>query len=696
MLSLIRRLALLALVLSSCRCEEDVVTRICVSDAECAEGLFCDGGICRPGKRICVKGLFEEDCDRCSDHDQCPEGSRCPRSGLCIPPQCDVDTDCEQICSDDVNSLKVCVVQPDSGWRNCEEFSCGADQECADRFIDVPDGLTPVCVARGCRCRNPCGGDCPSGTVCCGEEANEDYGQCITEPEACSQAGCGLGFEAQQVDPGLWSISQCLTRDEICDCIELPALPLGDVGIHSDLAAVEGRAVIAAYNSLYGDLMLGVGDSQEMHWQFVDGVPAPTPANVTGGPSGPRSGISEKGPDVGRYPAVAIGRDETIHLVYQDVDQGRVVYARSLCGLGCDAGAICSAAGLCQLEEQGCEPSCLPGQACMEGQCLARAGRNRFHFLTLDDRGDGGYFNAIDLDVGQWPWIISAQHRVDLGRGLEARLVSYRAQDAAPRSVADFMTSEPAGQNEFLAQYPCEGGCPPQMVCGGANATCLVPTDDCDPACLDSELCRGGRCLERHFDPPRLEPVLANAHNQIVPIGVGLEAVWHDPVGDRVIRWVLGSAPQATALEGGDFVTMVAESGLRHLAFLRDESLVYAQLDDRGVVVHEELVDDGRRDRDGFSEQHVMAEPALDLAPDGTLTLYWQDASFQDVLIAQRSPGDESFGEAVTLLGAEDPYEGGYGFANRTARAEDTAWFSTFRFHLPDDPPDNGMVLLAR
>jgi len=202
--------------------------------------------------------------------------------------------------------------------------------------------------------------------------------------------------------------------------------------------------------------------------------------------------------------------------------------------------------------------------------------------------------------------------------------------------------------------------------------------------------------MERAFDPPRLEPVLASAHHQIIRVGASLEAVWHDPIADQVMLWTLGEAPREAGLEGGDFVTMVALGGTRHLAFLRDETLVYAQVNDRGEVIHEELVDNGFRERDGFSEQHVMAEPALDLAPDGTLTLYWQDASFQDVLLAQRHPGDDHFGDASTLLGAEDPYEGGYGFANRVARAEDVAWFSTYRFHLADDLPDNGIVLLAR
>ena len=274
--------------------------------------------------------------------------------------------------------------------------------------------------------------------------------------------------------------------------------------------------------------------------------------------------------------------------------------------------------------------------------------------------------------------------------------MAYRGQDAAPTTRADFAVATPSEIAESLEGYVCQGVCPRGHLCGDPGGRCYPASDDCDPLCAETEFCSEGLCMERVFDPPRLEPVLANAHNRIVRSGPSLEAVWHDPIADQVMMWTLGENPRSSGLDGGDFVTMVALGGTRHLAFLRDETLIYAQVNDQGEVIHEELVDGGFRQRDGFSEQHVMAEPALDLAPDGTLTLYWQDASSQDVLMAQRHPGDEQFGEASTLLGAEDPYEGGFGFANRVARARDTAWFSTYRFHLPDELPDNGLVLLAR
>ncbi len=684
------------IALAGCQCEEERITRVCLDDSECDSGLICDNGACRPGKRTCLKGVIEEDCERCAGREDCPDGSRCSRSGLCIPPQCDQDQDCAQSCQDGASQLEVCAVDEESGWRRCVDFTCELDSECAERFAEVPDGLIPVCVARGCRCRNPCGGECPSGQVCCGEDGNEQYGQCIEPPEACASTTCGLGFEANQVDPGAWSIGRCLTADEVCECVERPHLPMGDFGIHSDIATAGGQAVIAAYNSHYGDLLIGVGDSDSMHWQFIDGVPPPTEETVTGGPSGPRAGISAPGEDVGRYPAITIGRDQTIHLVYQHVDEGGLIYARSLCGLGCDEGAICASDGRCRQPEATCDGNCFPSEACIRGQCLNRAGRNRFYRVELDDDGDGAYFSDIELDEGQWPWIVSAKHQVDLGRGLEARMVAYRGQDAAPSSRADFAVSAPSEIAEPLEGYACQGGCPVGTLCGDPGGRCYPTTQDCDPLCAETEFCSEGLCMERVFDPPRLEPVVANAHNRIVRIGQSLEAVWHDPVADQVMLWTLGDTPRPAGLEGGDFVTMAALGGTRHLAFLRDETLIYAQVNGRGEIIHEEVVDNGFRQRDGFSEQHVMAEPALDLAPDGTLTLYWQDASFQDVLMAQRNPGDDQFGETSTLLGAEDPYEGGYGFANRVARAEDTAWFSTYRFHLADDLPDNGLILLAR
>ena len=60
-----------------------------------------------------------------------------------------------------------------------------------------------------------------------------------------------------------------------------------------------GDQAIAAYNSTYGDLWVGLGDEEgELAGRRLLLADA---ENVTGGPSGPRFGVSAAGADTGRF-----------------------------------------------------------------------------------------------------------------------------------------------------------------------------------------------------------------------------------------------------------------------------------------------------------------------------------------------------------------------------------------------------------
>ena len=692
----------LFLSLSGCNCDETPVSRICASHADCDVGQNCNDGLCREGKPVCTKGVVEENCLRCTENSDCPVGSRCSRSGLCIPPQCDSDTDCANVCAEQGSELEVCQADPDSGWRQCLTFSCDDDAACSDAFIDIPEGLTAACVARGCRCRNPCGGTCCAGTVCCGEDGNENFGQCIDDPGPCGSFECGLGYTTSADEEGAWSLARCRREGDECACQELPYLDPGINGIQSDLAAAGSGVVIAAYNSTYGDLLVGMGDQDGIEWQWVDGLPLADAESVTGGPTGPRFGISPTGADQGRYPAVAVADNGTIHLVYQNVDQRRLVYARSLCASGCDEGEVCTDVGRCMAPTADCESVCDPGFACLQGRCAEDSRPNNFLIFELDPRGESGFYNAITVDRNGIPHILSAVHRFD-NQGIEfAEWRRYDARNDLPDSPQDFGFMDGSLTLDArlitpISVWPCEGGCPEGEVCIGESAQCVVEFDNCDGGCADGEACYAGQCMNEIPAAPRGAEKVVNAFNQIITDGQGrVIGAWHDTLRNRPMLMEPNGRVVDVQVEGGAFLSLAARGADRHLAFIADEKVVYVRALPDGSVATSQVVDNGARQLDNRSELHVLADTALDLAPDGTLTLYWQDASDQTLRFSRKAPGDDLFGEAQVLAGNTLPYEGAYGFSNRTARNAQGAWMSSFRFHLLPEEPDSGVVLFAR
>jgi hypothetical protein len=683
------------LAANACNCDEAPVTSVCAVDADCPEDQHCDQGTCRPGERVCQRGLFEENCRRCEEDADCPQGARCARSGMCIPPECETDDDCDRA------AREICVTKP-SGWRVCEPFRCDTDNECEERW-PCEDGFLAVCIANGCRCRNPCGGECPTDEVCCGAVANADYGNCLPDPGACPDTDCGLGYQTVVVEEGAWSLPLCRRDGDQCRCEELPPLPMGDYGIHSALAGYGSQAVVAAYNSTYGDLMVGFtgGDDMSPLWQYVDGVPEASLDTVTGGPSGPRDGVSTQGANVGRYPAIVVAPNATVHLVYQDADNDDVVYARSLCGLGCEAPEQCDEGGSCSEPDETCTPRCNPGQACFAGACVSAGKPNRFKRMVLDADGEAGLYNAIALSAAGAPIIYTAVARVSLDGVPSAELRIYQSAFAEPETADDFTThlgrDQGSGMVASLADIACQGGCPDDTVCVAPNAQCIPSAEGCDPACADTEACTRNGCQTTFPDPPRLGPAVVNAFNVLERTASDqIAGGWYDRVRDRVMLFTEGNPPMPVQVAGGEFMTLVIQGTLRHIAFIKDEQLHYVKSASDGTVLEHLLVDDGVRRGEGFAEVRVLAEPAIDQSPDGSITLFYQDATAQDVLVARRAPREAEFTvDDEALLGDDDPYAGSFGFANRAARNADAAWFSTYRIFL-DEEDANRLVLLER
>jgi MYXO-CTERM domain-containing protein len=140
--------------------------------------------------------------------------------------------------------------------------------------------------------------------------------------EGCGDASeCPPGFE---LTLGTVNPQTCMAE---CPCAELPGLDPGPIGRYSDLVIVDGVAWVSAYAEAYGDLVVGRHDGENgFAWQWVDGRPAE--GEIVAGPSGPRGGVADPGPDVGQYTSMAAGSNGSLHVAYYDVDERALRYAR--------------------------------------------------------------------------------------------------------------------------------------------------------------------------------------------------------------------------------------------------------------------------------------------------------------------------------------------------------------------------------
>ena len=138
---------------------------------------------------------------------------------------------------------------------------------------------------------------------------NQKY-QCTIDDD-CSKMQCDSG-----------RIPQC--DHNMCGCT-IDVTP-GDTGRFASMAVITGTAYVAAYNSTYGDLMLGTvtPPGRVTNWEFVDGVPDQAP-DVVG--SHVRGGVSAAGKDVGQYTSVIPSKTRDPIISYYDVTNGALKFA---------------------------------------------------------------------------------------------------------------------------------------------------------------------------------------------------------------------------------------------------------------------------------------------------------------------------------------------------------------------------------
>jgi len=164
----------------------------CLTDADCDDGLFCNGA------EVCVDGECQDGPDPCTADEVCDEvNDLCivpePPAPECLPALCDDDDPCtiEECVDTDGDGIEECVNTP----VECDDDNpCTIDAcvngDCVYTDVDCDDGdpcTNDTCVDGECE-HTP---KCPVGMTCVAET-----GECIEreigQPAPRRSVGCGI------------------------------------------------------------------------------------------------------------------------------------------------------------------------------------------------------------------------------------------------------------------------------------------------------------------------------------------------------------------------------------------------------------------------------------------------------------------------------------------------------------------------
>jgi len=406
----------------------------------------------------------------------------------------------------------------------------------------------------------------------------------------------------------------------------LPPLQARDLGRHSAIGLLsDGSALVSAYEGDHGDLVVVhfAADGARLESEWVDGLP--TGGVPVADPSGPRGGIADPGPDVGRYTDIAIGAGDLVHVAYYDVDNTDLRYAERSSGT--------------------------------------------WAMHTVDALGDVGRYAAIALDGAGLPVIAYFQASGETPDLAVTGLKVAKAKSSTPSSAADWDIVTVATKTITLP--PCSAGCGAGEVCAdlGAGGTCVATRGDCASACSGSQA-----CVENGANLGVCAAKVQLSDLSELPQGTGLfPALWVNASGsiavafhDRslgALRIAVGVDPPGqspgtvTTLEGGvgDGVGLfpaIGQSDNGDFALVyRDASagqLRWAQVSAAGARLDGGVVDDGLRDPALNGVSLLGADNALVLE-GGRWEVAYHDGTGGDLLLAVRAPdGTWSHRELVT------------------------------------------------
>ncbi len=254
-----------------------------------------------------VLALFVGLLGGCDDNSKGKDGDD-PQVDASVPEGCESAAECgvNEMCVDGNCQVITCKEDP----RICESLECESGEPAICNNMNV------------CECTPFCADGCGDDEYCC-LARNE----CAETPDACAGMDCPVGHELMVSEGGEINPATCELEDAQCDCVELPPIDPGTIGLYSDFVEVGGSAWASAYNEGKGDLVVGkwLGEVEGWAWDWVDGLPED--GDIEGAPSGPRGGVTDRGPNVGQYTAIAAGPDGFLHVAYYDVDNLALKYA---------------------------------------------------------------------------------------------------------------------------------------------------------------------------------------------------------------------------------------------------------------------------------------------------------------------------------------------------------------------------------
>lgn len=462
----------------------------------------------------------------------------------------------------------------------------------------------------------PCDGACmpavapqTAGSLCC-----EATNMCVAYDLA---ALCAVGSTCASADD--LRFDGCVPT--CARCIPSPPLEPGTLATHLDFVRTASGAIFASGYSpgapptrLYGDLVVGEWDDAmgAFRWDIVDGVPD---SPVTNDPTGWRDGISDPGPDVGRWSSIAAS-GEDLYVSYYDSTERALRFARRTGG--------------------------------------------EWSTHLIDNLGDSGMHSTITIDASGVPVIGFVRVEPTTAGRVRATARIATASSATPSAAPDWAITE-----IHAVETPCRPAwCGDGEVCL-ETGTCVTPTSDCAGACAMDEACVAGSCeavLASGFVEDH--PPVTGLFGQVARTPTGLAYVFYDRVNGNLMGsradasgWRApflidgyGRGAEGTGDSGLAASLFVDGDGLWHVTYVdgAEEALRYAKIE-AGSVRERVTIDDGTDDgTTAFTDgRHLMGDDSsIVVTTSGEIRVVYQDATLQRTMAATRT-GEGAFARRV-------------------------------------------------
>lgn len=480
------------------------------------EHAFC----CVSAERACGEGV-DAGLPAGTQTNPCCPGQTCSDvASLCAdsPAGCTANEDCNQTIG---QYCDMALTDFPKGTAGCTFHKCDTSEQCA------AFGTNLSCFNSYCVAAPPCGGKCAAGSVCT-PVTNTCYvlGE---NPSPSCQVTCNTG-SLLVFEDGKNVFAYCdHTKLDKCTCLSFPNITTNDAARFSSATLAGPNILVSAYDGDHGDLVLRTFAKDTRlelatSPEWIDGVPAT--GVIVGNPSGPRAGIAEPGPDVGRYTSIAYDpSNDTTHVSYYATQDGTTVlgnlkYAR-------------------------------------------RAGTGPWTVVTVDgqsgttDTGDVGLYSNITIAPDHAP-VIAYFQKAGVGANFgQTALRVARGKIAAPSASTDWTIS--TVETGTRPVPPCGGlTCPNNQVCaavsGSPNGACVPKAASgsaCAPACGSGDTCIVNNSVNSCVTP------LAGPTVVGLPVGNGLMpsiayldnlpvVAWYDHNAD-VLKAVIATTDTAGA-----------------------------------------------------------------------------------------------------------------------------------------------------